>query len=144
MADEKAWNGTWSLFIHLPFSSTKSPGQNWQFATRIHKQNLLPNLSTAFLVSQNIDDLKFTAFFNAWKKSPSFDGFSVFPFQIWWESIKIGQESHQLLVGIEVVRPGEIIARKDVLQKVRTKNGFRFGAWWMWWQKPPPKKTCGS
>ena len=37
--------------------------------------------------------------------------------------VEIGQESHQLLVGIEVVRPGEIIARKDVLQKAKTKNG---------------------
>jgi len=37
--------------------------------------------------------------------------------------VEIGQGSHQLLVGVEVVRPGEIIARKDVLQKARTKNG---------------------
>ena len=30
--------------------------------------------------------------------------------------LKIRQASHQLLVGVEVVDPGEIIARKDVLR----------------------------
>ena len=65
--------------------------------------------------------------------------------------VEIGQESHQLLVGVEVVRPGEIITRKDVLQKARTRNSrvlvseWRGGCQWMCClKKHPPKKTCGS
>lgn len=139
---KSVWMVTAHCYIHnnAPFHSEKS----WWVNYKILKSWLVKILEWNF-VSQNIYHLKFIAFLNAWKKSPPFDGFSAFPFQLWWSSIKIGQESHQLFVGVEVVRPGEIIARKDVLHQrgrltaysFRCANGF--GA-----KNYPPPKKCGS
>ena len=50
-----------------------------------------------------------------------------------------GQASHQLLVGVEVVDPGEIVARKDVL-----RFGFGGRDGWMWCLKTTQKTWSGS